>query len=794
MVAVWIAVIAGVLSARVRSDGPRWLTDARRAPIAAATISLVLCGASAWWLSPILPEGDAPHYLILAQSLIKDGDVRIENNHRRGDYLEYSLNAAAPDYLRRGVNGEIYSIHAPGLPALITPAMWLFGYPGVVVLLACIAALSTALVWHVGYGVTGSTAAAWFGWACCAVTTPFFYQATQVFPDGFAATCALVGTLPLVLGKDAPGTRPDERDARVSDARLWLLSGVSLAILPWLQTRLAILAIATAACLCLRLRNARQLLAFVSVPFVSAAAWFGYFVVVYGTPDPTAAYGSHTQTSVANLVRGFPGLLFDQQFGLIPNAPIYGFIFAGILAGLVKLRRWSWEMLALVVPYMATVGMYQMWWGGTSVPARLLAPIALILGVAAARIWHQVRTEGTKAVGLLALVASALITLVLLGPDRGRLLFNFRDGVSLWLEWANDSLDLPKGLPSLFRDDATRLWLKALIWTATLLTMWLALQVIGRQSNDPRRETSGVPLSWQSTWCLAAALMIAFTFAWQVDGAPPPTPETSEIGLLQRASPLRSLAYDFRASRFEMAQVLLSGVRIRSDRQRRPVRAPTLLAARDVPAGTYQFRVASHEQPEGTLAARVGATSLPLLTAATSIAEKRPEDLLIRLPVSVRSLVIEGDPAATRSVSSVELEPVDRSDASHSVAATESAHRAARYESADTFFLDENAYPERSGFWVAGGRTARLAIASPGESLNLFVRNAPVDNRVTIDVDGETHELTLGAREERIVTVPKPKRRPSVLVRITSRDGFRPSEAEPGITDRRYLGCWIENR
>src|SRR5206468_1287370 len=138
--------------------------------IAAATLSLILYGSSAVWLSPILPDGDEPHYLILAQSLIKDGDLKIENNHRNGDYLPYSLNAAAPDYLRRGTNGEIYSIHAPGLAVLIAPAMWLLGYPGVVAFLSVVAAVSGGLVWWFGYQVTDSTAAAWFGWACCAIT------------------------------------------------------------------------------------------------------------------------------------------------------------------------------------------------------------------------------------------------------------------------------------------------------------------------------------------------------------------------------------------------------------------------------------------------------------------------------------------------------------------------------------------------------------------------------------------------------------------------------------------------
>ena len=44
---------------------------------------------SAWWLANILPGGDEPHYLIITQSLLKDRDLQIENNHARRDYAEY---------------------------------------------------------------------------------------------------------------------------------------------------------------------------------------------------------------------------------------------------------------------------------------------------------------------------------------------------------------------------------------------------------------------------------------------------------------------------------------------------------------------------------------------------------------------------------------------------------------------------------------------------------------------------------------------------------------------------------
>jgi hypothetical protein len=122
------------------------------------------------------------------------------------------------------------------------------------------------------------------------------------------------------------------------------------------------------------------------------------------------------------------------------------------------------------------------------------------------------------------------------------------------------------------------------------------------------------------------------------------------------------------------------------------------------------------------------------------------------------------------------------------------AHRAARYDRADTFFLDEDAYPEPSGFWVAGGRTADVTVANHGNRVDLFLRNAPVANQLSVDVDGESRELMLGPGEEQLLAWPQTAGRPAVRVRIRSRSGFRPSTTEAGSTDQRYLGCWIEVR
>ena len=78
----------------------------------------------------------------MAQSLWRDGDLKIENNHERGDYREYFPIDLEPHYLTRGTDGEIYSIHPIGLAVILAPVYALAGYKGSVWLLIALGALA----------------------------------------------------------------------------------------------------------------------------------------------------------------------------------------------------------------------------------------------------------------------------------------------------------------------------------------------------------------------------------------------------------------------------------------------------------------------------------------------------------------------------------------------------------------------------------------------------------------------------------------------------------------------------
>ena len=69
---------------------PNWLArclDPSRAGWTAAALAALIYGGAAIYLAPVFPGGDEPHYLVITQSLLKDGDLKIENNHQRQDYL-----------------------------------------------------------------------------------------------------------------------------------------------------------------------------------------------------------------------------------------------------------------------------------------------------------------------------------------------------------------------------------------------------------------------------------------------------------------------------------------------------------------------------------------------------------------------------------------------------------------------------------------------------------------------------------------------------------------------------------
>ena len=168
--------------------------------------------ATAWSVAPRVPGGDEPHYLVITQSLLSDGDLRIENNHARGDTAAYASASLRPDFIRRGRDGQIYSIHAPGVAVVVIPGFLAAGYRGAQATMLLLAAIGGALVWSAAWRASGHAGAAWFAWAAVAGSSTALLQSAMIFPDGPGACAVAAGAWLLVrLSNDR---RADWRAAR----------------------------------------------------------------------------------------------------------------------------------------------------------------------------------------------------------------------------------------------------------------------------------------------------------------------------------------------------------------------------------------------------------------------------------------------------------------------------------------------------------------------------------------------------------------------------------------------------
>jgi hypothetical protein len=211
--------------------------DPRTAPLVAGGVAFVVFLA-VWTRQALPPNGDEPHYLVIAQSLLLDHDVAVQNNYARGDYLPLTtagsfvrtlhdrhqrrtdscMRRVSPSSRRRSPSEAIgrSSCGLRGVPPSAPPRLESRIHPD------------------------PESRAAWFGWAVVALTVPVVLHGTLVYPDPMRAWSS-----PQVRSRSScrAGTSEMRRQTGTNGRALVRLGiaglGAAIGMLPWLHTRLA---------------------------------------------------------------------------------------------------------------------------------------------------------------------------------------------------------------------------------------------------------------------------------------------------------------------------------------------------------------------------------------------------------------------------------------------------------------------------------------------------------------------------------------------------------------------------
>lgn len=756
--------------------------------------SVLLYGGAAERLAGrgLYPGGDEPHYLVITQSLLGDHDLRIENNHARADYSAYFRGQLKPDFIARGKDGAIYSIHPIGLPVLLVPAFALAGYRGVVWCLVVFAATGATALWVVARRASGSGASATIAWLAAAGSAPFVLHSFAVYPEVTAAACALVALCWPGADEEATWT--------------WVVRGLAVAALPWLGTKYAPMSVVIAGALSVRAAAGRRplRLAAAMAPWtVSVALWLAFFAWIWGSPLPTAPYGSAHQTALANLVVGGPALFADQEYGVWPYAPALLMAIPGLWClwrdgGAA--RRTAVEIALALGTLAATVGSYQMWWGGSAAPGRQVVAGLLLAGVPIARWDAHVARQPLRRALLRVLTLVGLVTSIAMVTVRGGLLAaNGRDGTSQWLEWLAPGRELVRALPSAIarRDEPGSFFAAIAIWVVIALAVsWMA-----RRWHSPSAGHGGVAAGLLAGAAIVVgAATVPALVGGQAAPAVPPEARTEAPLLKGFDARRRPVAVAYAPWRFVDAASVPALFRFdgTTDRRRPPQPLRVLFNMRlALPAGRYRATIAP--APGGALRGVVG---LQVGRMGPAMIEW-PVDQRAGAPWSA-SFVLGVDGAFVGLRASPEVEAT----ASRLTVVPESVQNAfdrtslppvlsaARYGAVDVYFHGDAVYPERTGFWVRGRSTLLATFVQeppadrdPAITLKVHSGAAATDVRFETTVWGTTVSLQPGkAREVRIPARPGTR---LVSLRITPASGFIPAE-QGGGTDRRLLGCWVE--
>ncbi len=314
-------------------------------------------------MRPALLGGDEPHYALMAHSIAVDHDLDLRNDYAA---VDAGSNAAGRKFAGRTLDphlrhygDRIVFSHPLGLPALVSPAVWLLDRlaPGAApdLLLGGITlALTFAAFlggWWLLLQVLDDRRAATLVAFAIYFSTPLWFYSRTFFTEPYTWAFAVLAVVALARDR-------------------WITASILLALV-FLVKETGILIVLPILVFTAYHRGVRRAAELSIGPAVAVAIFATKNLLVYGSPLVT-----FQPFEPGNPLRGLLGETFDLRHGILPFAPLLLIAAAGWFMNgrREEISRYLPFAASVALSYFVLISIWTDWGGGSCYGPRLFVP------------------------------------------------------------------------------------------------------------------------------------------------------------------------------------------------------------------------------------------------------------------------------------------------------------------------------------------------------------------------------------------------------------------------------------
>jgi hypothetical protein len=324
-------------------------------------------------------SGDEPHYLLAAHSLIHDGDFDLANNYRDKDYRVFYRSYLSSRNADDHDGWKMISQLGWGFPLIITPGYALLGRLGAQLTLNIIASLTLVNLILILLSLFKERRGLTLIFSSFLLSSPFIIYSKAIYPEMLIALI-ITYFIRIILSK------------KNIDKSFIILSLFLSLLLLVTKIKSAFILLTILFYLVHKFVKSRKkfvefsiivLLVFIYFPLVD------YFIFGKVFYDKILGYilGILTKSP-----KGILGLLFDQEAGLILQAPIFFIPLVELLIILGIKKEKDDRLRALGILFIVNyvfIGLWQLWHGLSTPSPRYLLPFLPLFMIFLARAWER---------------------------------------------------------------------------------------------------------------------------------------------------------------------------------------------------------------------------------------------------------------------------------------------------------------------------------------------------------------------------------------------------------------------